>query len=108
MARGLPRGRLSEQVARDVLDRLEADGWGGLCECGCGERASEWHHIFTQKRWPELIDVAANIVAVAKRCHERHTKAAQRFPRSLCRRAEGLVSSPAMESYLDRFYGSGE
>jgi len=95
-----PKPRLSEGTARVVF--LLSDGF---CACGCGRPATEYHHIFSQSKHRNLVDVSDNIVPVAARCHSRHTNAVERFPRSICVRAEGLATTPAMENYLDRVYG---
>jgi hypothetical protein len=92
--------RLSEESASIALARSD-----GLCVCGCGRRATEWHHIWQQQRFPELVDNPDAVVAVASPCHSAHTSAAKRFPRSICRHAEvTLTMTPQMAAYLDRYY----
>lgn len=65
------------------------------------------HHIFPKQKnkWPELKDEPSNIITVCRDCHERHENASKRLPRSVCKYAESLPMTPAMESYLDRTYG---
>jgi hypothetical protein len=92
--------RLSEESARLALERS-----GGLCACGCGWTATEWHHVFGQRLYPKLVDEPDNIVAVAARCHSAHTNWVRRFPRATCRHAERLAVTPKMQNYLDRNYG---
>lgn len=95
--------RLSEESAAIALSRSD-----GFCACGCGRRATEWHHVFTQQRYPELVDNPDNIVMVASPCHAAHTIAAKRFPRRVCKHAEThLMMTPQMEAYLDRYYDDG-
>lgn len=98
-----PKPRLSEAVASIAYERSN-----GLCACGCGRRATEWHHIFGQRKYPELVDVADNIVALAEHCHREHTVAFNRLPRSICATAERLAVTPSMENYLDRYYKAEE
>jgi hypothetical protein len=94
-----PKPRLSEATAMIAWGRTE-----GFCACGCGRRAESWHHCWPQNKWPDLVDVADNIVAVADYCHGRHTAAFQRFPRSICVHAEHLATTGPMKAYLNRTY----
>lgn len=98
------RDRLSLETVEAAWALRSENGKWPLCACGCGNRARSWHHIFDQSDYPEFIDVLENIVPVAERCHTRHTNAVERFPRSVCSRAETLAVTPAMAAYLDRFY----
>ena len=91
--------RLSEESARVALERS-----GGWCECGCGRRATQHHHVFSQRLFPLLVDEPDNIVTVASSCHTAHTNAWRRFPRSICRRAERLATTPKMQNFLERTY----
>ena len=93
------RPRLTHDTASAAWERF-----GGHCACGCGRRADEWHHIFDQQRFPELVDEIDNIVAVARRCHEQHTQRTKLFARRVCRFAERLAVTPRMQDYLDRNY----
>jgi hypothetical protein len=93
--------RLHLETATAAFDR----NVGGRCECGCGRRAEQWHHVFRQQNWPELVDEVDNIVAVATYCHRRHTQAVERLPRSICHRAERLADE-RMLGHLDRTYGA--
>jgi hypothetical protein len=93
--------RLSLATAEVVVARC--DGWCE-CGCGCGLRATQHHHVFSQSLFPELADEADNVIALAARCHDLHTLAVRRLPRSVCARAERLAITPRMENYLDRNY----
>lgn len=97
-----PKARLSEASASIAFERYD-----GLCACGCGDDATEWHHIFDQQHYPELADEPDNVVPVAPRCHRRHTDWLQLFPRAICVRAERFATTPSMENYLDRHYDNG-
>lgn len=94
--------RLSEASASIAYERSD-----GYCACGCGRKASEWHHVFDQNHYPELVDEPDNILAVAEYCHRRHTDAVERFDRSICKRAERFAVTPSMENYLDNHYDAG-
>ena len=91
--------RLSHETAYKALKRVDAK-----CECGCHQIAYQWHHVFPQNKWPELVDNIDNIVAVNIDCHARHTNAYKRFPRSICKRAEHLATTDKMRAYLDNTY----
>lgn len=54
----IPSRRSRSQRRRDTADRAE-EKWGrdvvyarsgGVCECGCGRRAQEWHHRLLRSR----------------------------------------------------------
>lgn len=79
----------------------------GVCRCGAPIAAPPvgYHHVFSKARWPELIDVAANIIGVCADCHANHESAAKRLPRDAIAVAEELASTPPMQAYLDRVYG---
>jgi hypothetical protein len=94
-----------------VVPRWEGDSWPvRACACGCGERVEIWnpacwHHIFPKRRWPELIDVADNLILVAVDCHASHETARRRFKRAVVWPAERLAVTEPMRAYLDRTYG---
>lgn len=77
---------------------------GGRC-VRCGKRATQAHHVFARQRWPKLVDVVENVVAVCARCHERHENAVERLPCScLPDCVTGLVVDGRMASYISRTY----
>ncbi len=93
--------RLSQESAEQAWWRS-----GGRCEAPkCGRVAEEWHHIFSQQKYPELADNTRNIVSLCKKHHSGHHSAMHRLPRSVCHRAEILARDSSMLLYLDRFYG---
>ena len=71
----------------------------------CGGCAVDWHHVFPKSKFPQLRDEKTNLIAVCRRCHANHEVAYRRLPRSAIARAEGLATTDAMRSYLDRTYG---
>jgi hypothetical protein len=101
MGRREAKPRLTQATASSALAR-----WGHdpLCVCGCGGAARFWHHVFDQQHYPGLVDEIDNVVPVAGRCHELHTKAIVRYPRSVARYAERLATTPQMSRYLERNY----
>ena len=100
------KGFISSATKKVVIARH-----GGLgCACGCGRDVQPynpacWHHALCKARWPELIDMADNLILCSVDCHSNHEVASRRFKRSAVWRAESLVTSPQMASYLDRTYG---
>lgn len=98
-------GKLSEESAKVAYGRLHGER---RCGAGCGELATQWHHIFSQSKFPDLADHPDNLIAVCSDCHERHTNASKRLPRAAVAPAEHLASTPAMENYLERVYGAQE
>ncbi len=56
---------------------ITPDEWV-ICECGCGQRAEQWHHLvprsmFGSKRKKEQ-DHASNVIYINHVCHERAHK----------------------------------
>lgn len=99
-----PKPRLSYASAAVAHSREPAH----TCCCGCGRRATEWHHVFEQQHYPELADEPDNVVKVNPLCHARHTNRFRRLPRRAIRRAERLATTEKMKSYLDHKYGPVE
>jgi hypothetical protein len=102
----VPKPRLSVESAEIALERNLLSG--DVCECGCGELATQWHHLIPQAKCialgcPEFIDHPDAIVAVATKCHERHTNAFERYPRRLCHRMEQHCDD-RMLAYILRTY----
>lgn len=101
-----PKPRLSFESASAAMYHVTRGSKGLiLCACGCNRQATTWHHIFDQQHYEELADDPDNVVAVASYCHDRHTSAMARFPRSIAKRAEHLATTERMKAYLDRTYG---
>lgn len=102
-ARRAAKPRLSEEVALVVYKRQD-----GKCACGCGRVIAPFpigfHHVFPKQRWPELINVAVNVIGVAADCHANHETGMTRLPRSAVVRAEQLASDPPMRRYLENTY----
>lgn len=98
----MSKQRLSVESAEAALRAWRA--LAGACVCGCGRRATEWHHIFGQQQFPELADEPDNVVPVAATCHTAHTSARRRFSRRVCIRAERLATTAKRRAYLDRYY----
>lgn len=107
---GLKPGRRRE---RPVLSAETASivhvRQGGKCACGCGQKIAAgpigWHHALPKHLYPELIDVAENVVGVAATCHANHESGSRRLPRSAVMPVEGLILTGPMRAYLDRIYG---
>jgi hypothetical protein len=93
------RPKLSVKTAQAAYKR-----YGGNC-AGCGKRATEWHHVLSQQKFPEFIDEIDNVLPLCRSCHWAHTSAIRRLPRRSIGSAEGLPLTPAMHNYLDRTYG---
>lgn len=91
--------KLSKESAEVAFNRS-----GGRCACGCSRPATEWHHVFDQARFPELVDEPDNVVAVATACHKAHTDAFRRLPRYAVRRAERLATTEMRKAYLETHY----
>ena len=99
--------RSRKVVHAQVSQKTRRIAWhrtGGFCACGCGRLAEDPHHIFYRQHHPELIDVADNIVPLARICHENHHAASKRLPRKVCRHAEHLAVTFPMMAFLDRTY----
>ena len=93
--------KLSEESAQIAYWRS-----GGYCAAPkCGKQAVDNHHIFYTQAFPELADEPDNVIALCRRCHADHHAASHRLPRSVCKVAERLASTPRMEDWLDRRYG---
>ena len=92
--------RLTPETREQVYLRAE-----GICECGCGQPAEQFHHALYTRTHPELINEPDNIVAVAWICHASHHNASKRFPRSICHRAERFANTPKIRAELERLYG---
>ena len=112
--KGLKRGKRAQKASISVGTRLIVVDRQVVvplkCECGCGRpvelrNPAAWHHIFPKHLWPVLIDVPSNLILCAVDCHSNHEVASRRFKRLVVWRAESLVTSPQMASYLDRTYG---
>ena len=41
------------------------------CECGCGKRAVDIHHLEPRSRRKDLINKIENLVALTRECHEK-------------------------------------
>lgn len=101
------RRRVKPKVSADTV-RAVARRTRGRCACGCGGRIAPfpigYHHVFEKARWPELTDVAENIVGVTADCHANHETASKRLPRAAVAIAEALARTGPMQSYLEREY----
>lgn len=75
----------------------------GVC-VGCGLKARFWHHVLSQQKWPELADEPLNVVAVCRRCHERHHTGVLRLSRSSVRVVEQLELTEPQKRFLERSY----
>lgn len=102
-ASAAPRAVLSLETCQVVYRRQK-----GLCICGCGHRIAPfpigYHHILPKAKWPELIDVAENVVGTAADCHANHETAAKRLTlvHVACVAAVGLDEQ--QRAYLTRTY----
>jgi hypothetical protein len=81
----------------------------GLCACGCGGKIAPapigYHHIFPKHKWPDLLDIAENVVGLTMNCHAAHETAAKRLKRTAVAVVEQLPLDARQLSYLDRTYG---
>lgn len=80
--------------------KLEADP---LCRCGCGERASEGHHILLRSQGGD--DVENNIAPLTFRCHRAYHDGKLKLkikPDELRYVIDRLGSYDAALSYLER------
>ena len=102
LRRGRPKRRPA--ISDDVRERA-AQRSHGRC-VGCGRPATELHHVFAVRLFPELVDVEANLVAVDRQCHARHESAFYRLALSVlpaCAVALA-IGDPTREAYLARTY----
>lgn len=80
----------------------------GLCACGCGGKIAAgpigWHHVLPKHKWPELIDVAENVVGVTANCHANHETAAKRLTLEAVDAVLGLNLDEQQRGYLGRTY----
>lgn len=96
---------IPKPVRRRVLRRS-----GGLCICGCRQRATQIHHVLDETKFPELALVEDNLAGVHHDCHARHTNAFVRLtrdclPACAVRLAE---SHPRYLVHLERTYPASE
>jgi hypothetical protein len=107
LARGkglLGRKRRQKPVLAIPIRVVAFDRTDGWCADGCGRRAQDPHHILPRQKWPELINVAANVIGVHRVCHEAHENASKRLPRSVCAPVEALELTGAQVAYIERSY----
>lgn len=74
----------------------------------CRGRGHQLHHVFDEAAFPALAKLAANLVLVCVRCHDRHTLAFERIPADKlpdCTLALGAVCD--LGWYVARFYSPG-
>lgn len=82
----------------------------GLCACGCGGKIAPapigFHHVLPKgdRKWPELIDVAENVVGLTADCHANHETAARRLTRQAVAIVELLDLDARQLGYLARTY----
>ncbi|RCS48509.1 HNH endonuclease signature motif containing protein [Bremerella cremea] len=62
-----------------------------LCECGCGEMATEVHHKIDRKERPDLAFDFDNLEAMTKPCHSRITRERQLEKKSSKKEEDGNV-----------------
>ena len=58
--------------------------------------------------WPELVDVAENVLGVTADCHANHESGARRLTLEAVAVALPLATTGPMRSYLERTYASEE
>lgn len=75
---------------------------------GCERTARDPHHLLPKQanRWPELADVAANVIAVCRQCHDSHEHGnlRQRLPRAVLAPLLALPLDPRQRAYLAKTY----
>lgn len=80
----------------------------GLCACGCGGKIAAvpigYHHVLPKHKWPELIDVAENVVGVTANCHANHETRAKGLARVAVSLVERLPLDSRQVNYLERTY----
>lgn len=108
--KGLKRGKrrqtaLSASTRREAFARTK-----GRCAVpGCPRKARDPHHLLPQQRnrWPELADVAANVIAVCRECHDAHEHGnlKGRMPKAVTGPVWALDLDARQLAYLDATYG---
>lgn len=110
---GRAKGRLARskaqkpKLSQETRAKAFARTKGACAVPGCRRRARDPHHLLPKQdnKWPELADVAENVVGVCREHHEAHEHGnLKRLPWAVVKPVLALPLTAKQIAYLQRTY----